>query len=370
MVLARYVQNPDLIRNLLERIGAQQIAEDRRGGFRCACPLHHGDNEQAFAVWVDKGYTVWRCHTRCQSKGNLVTLLMRKYQARYDQAVTWLAKVAGINISGPVLHVSEEQLQEESLEMFMRRVGRKKAGDSPVVFDEGWVQQSLGFWQEPSSATGYQFLTNPRGSKLPSGDKCKGYPWEFLQKLQIGFVPAKRWWIPDPEKPKNFIGWWNDRVAIPWRDWDGRLIGFAGRRLDGQNYNKFQNFPFTKKGYSLYGIWMPEVQAAIRATREVVLVEGYSDAWRAWQYGIYNVVAVGGVELVPEQIKLIGRFDLSLVTIFLDSDTAGVTASKKMADCLGVRFSKVRRAFPAGGGDPDDLPDREAFMSSIHQPIS
>ncbi|MCL2640306.1 MAG: toprim domain-containing protein [Phycisphaerales bacterium] len=367
-ILQRYVRNPDLIRNLLERIGAEHISEDRRGGFRCACPLHHGDNQQAFAVWVDKGYTVWRCHTRCAAKGNLVTLLMRKYRARYDEAVTWLAKIVGITVKGPVMHISVEQLQEESLEMFMRRLGKKREADSPVLFDERWVHQSLSFWREPSAATAFEFLTGPRGKRLPSGEKCKGYPWEFIQKLQIGYVPTKQWLVPNPNAPNEYIGWFNERIAVPWRDWDGRLIGFAGRRLDGLHYNKYQNFPFTRKGSSLYGIWYPHVQAAIRSTRHAVLVEGYSDAWRAWQYGIYNVLAVGGTELVPEQIKLLARLDPDRVTIFLDSDKAGISASRKMADCLGARFGSVRRAFPASG-DPDDMADRAAYLSGIENTV-
>jgi hypothetical protein len=72
-ILHFYAQHPDLIHALLARMGAYKLTM-RRGQIRCTCPLHRGNNPQAFAVWFDKGIPYWRCHTDCQIKGSLTKL--------------------------------------------------------------------------------------------------------------------------------------------------------------------------------------------------------------------------------------------------------------------------------------------------------
>lgn len=338
-----YLQRPDLICHLLERIGAQDIKPEGHKGYRCTCPLHNGDNNQSFAIWFDKGYIVWRCHSRCAAKGNLVTLLMKKYGATFQQAVVWLAQVAGIQVTGPVLQVAPAQIQEESIETLKRRLGIAHE-DQPVVFPDSWLYQSQQrqhphFWE-------------------------KGYPTEVLQKAEIGFVPARQWVIPDPQKPGDQVGWYVDRISIPWRDWDGRLIGFAGRRVDGQKYQKYQNFPYTRKAFALYGLHLPETKAAIARERSILIVEGYPDVWRGWQHGVWNVVAAGGTELAPHQIRLLNRFDLANIVLYFDGDAAGVTTSRRMSDQLR-EITKVRLGFCPDGKDPGDLMTRESYLHGV-----
>lgn len=342
-VMQYYIQRPDLIGRLLERLGAQNIKTEGSKGYRSTCPLHNGDSNQAFAIWFDKGFAVWRCHSRCATKGNLVTLLMKKFNASYQQSVVWLAKFAGIQISGPILQVSPEQIQEESIESLRRRLGIQK-DNGVVVFPDSWLSQSQEF-QHP------YFWE-------------RGYTTEVLQKAEIGFVPAKRWVVPDPNSPSDMVGWFVDRISIPWRDWDGRLIGFAGRRVDGIKYQKYQNFPYTRKAHCLYGLHLPETKAAIQQSKSITIVEGYPDVWRAWQHGIWNVVAGGGTELSPPQIKLLHRFDLEYLTLYFDGDAPGVLTSRKMSDQLRD-ITKIRLGFCPDDKDPGDLMTRDAYLHGI-----
>lgn len=363
-VLAYYLRNPDMIRNLLERLGANNIEAVGSRGFRCTCPLHHGDNDQAFAVWIDRGFTVWKCYSRCCATGNLVTLLMKKYKAPFQTAVAWLARAAGLKIDGPMLHVSPQQLHEEDITVLRKRLGIGR-DEQPVVFDEAWVQQSLQGMHDPRAATAIHLLTGKHGTRTAAGDKCREFPWDVLGKFDIGFVPGGRWVLPDPQDATKRVGWFEDRISIPWRDWDGRCIGFAGRRHDGQDYLKYKTFPGTRRNFTFYGIHHPETKRAIVETGEVSLVEGYTDVWRAWCHGVFNVVAAGGTELGAGQIKLLRRFpDLATVTLYFDADTAGLTASRRMADQLKEAW-KVKRGTPPPGLDPDDLLDRTAYLRGI-----
>ena len=203
-----YLRRPDLIRYLLERLGTQCLKVSARG-FSSTCPIHNGDNPQAFHVWIDRGFVGWKCYTRCGGqRGDLIKLLMKKYNAPFRQATVWLAKFAGMEISGPILQIAPEQIHEETVETLRRRLGIFSE-NGPVVFDERWVAQSL----RERHPYFYE----------------RGVAPNILDRLQVGFVRTPLWVMPDPEKPGQNMGWFDDRVSIPWRDVDGRLIGFADR---------------------------------------------------------------------------------------------------------------------------------------------
>jgi DNA primase len=367
-VQQRYVDNPDLIGDLLEKIGARNITPHARGSFRSTCPLHDGDNHQAFAVWVDKGYTVWKCHTRCAARGNLATLMMKRYQASFQEAVTRLAQFAGVKIDGPILCQSIEQIEEESLASLTRRL-KTKPKTEEYIFDEGMVKQAWGWWRHPDAKRAIQFLTGPVGTLTDTGEKCKGFPREIIKKFELGFVPAKQWLQHNPAKKHRQAGelndgWFVDRVAVPWRNRTGQCIGFAGRRLDGQKYLKYQNLPLTSRGSALYGLHLPDVREAIARTREVIVVEGYCDVLRGHQHGILNITCPGGTEFSPTQLRLLAQLGVEWINIFFDGDQAGVLTSARLADqCRDV--SRIRVARLPDGVDPDDLCRREDFLGGL-----
>ena len=362
-VLRYYVSRPELVAALLERMGAQRINRDHRS-IRCTCPLHHGDNDQAFAVWMDKGYIAWRCHTRCATKGNLVTLVMRKYHVGFEQAVAALARFAGLAISGPQLRIDPQQLREESIETLRRRLGIRE--DRAAVFTETWLADARAGWglPLPGVVEAWHFLTGSAGSTTRWGEHCRQFTPEMLAMFEVGFVPAGRWLLPDPQDHSRRVGWFEDRIAIPWRDWDGRCIGFSGRRFDGQKYLKYKTFPGTKKSLALYGLHHERCRRAIAEEGHVVIVEGFTDVWRGWSLGFFNVVAAGGTELSPAQITLLRRFHLRNVVLYFDGDEAGVTSARRMADQLR-NVARIRCGFPPEGKDPGDLLDAGQYGRGI-----
>jgi len=76
-------------------------------------------------------------------------------------------------------------------------------------------------------------------------------------RLQVGFVRTPLWVMPDPEKPGQNMGWFDDRVQYPLADVDGRLIGLPAGGSTGIKYQKYQNYPYTKKAYSLTAFGSP-----------------------------------------------------------------------------------------------------------------
>jgi hypothetical protein len=83
-------------------------------------------------------------------------------------------------------------------------------------------------------------------SKAPWGDKCRQFPTEVLDYWEIGFVPGGTWVWPDLNEKDDsgrpiMRGWFEDRISLPWRNMEGKCVGFAGRRFDGVDHLKYKN---------------------------------------------------------------------------------------------------------------------------------
>jgi 5S rRNA maturation endonuclease (ribonuclease M5) len=112
----------------------------------------------------------------------------------------------------------------------------------------------------------------------------------------------------------------------------------------------------------------PEERTSVRSergprrlakTREIVVVEGYTDTIMAHQVGVGNVVAVLGTALGENHIRLLKRF-ADRITLVLDGDEAGqrrtneilelfVAAQVDSADPDAARATGSLR-FPAAAG--------------------
>jgi DNA primase len=130
-----------------------------------------------------------------------------------------------------------------------------------------------------------------------------------------------------------------NRLMIPIRNVEGKLVGFGARVLD-DTMPKYLNSPqtaiFDKSGL-LYGI--DRAKAAIREQGLAVIVEGYMDVLAAHQYGIANVVAPMGTALTHRQIDIIKRLTRN-IALALDADAAGEQATRRGLEVARQSLSK------------------------------
>ena len=152
-----------------------------------------------------------------------------------------------------------------------------------------------------------------------------------------------------------------DRLVMPIPAEDGTVLGFGSRRLrdDDPAVPKYLNSPETplyRKGSVLYGL--PNLPAAA-AAREAVVVEGNLDMLSLWDAGVANAVATCGTAVTADHLALLAARGAS-VTLVLDSDAAGVRATRKallLPGTGGLDVSVV--AIPDGPDgakrDPDAL---------------
>jgi DNA primase catalytic core len=153
-----------------------------------------------------------------------------------------------------------------------------------------------------------------------------------------------------------------DRIMLPIMDEAERVLGFGSRRLDDSDptipkYMNTRTTPLFHKGQVVYGLAnLP----AIKAAKEVFIVEGNLDLLSLVDAGINNVVAPCGTALTPEQLALVSLTKTTKITLCFDADPAGQDATRKallnratLALDLGVL------TIPSGPDgakrDPDDV---------------
>ena len=154
----------------------------------------------------------------------------------------------------------------------------------------------------------------------------------------------------------RFYDFFRGRVLFSIRDPQNRPIGFGGRILPGQDDpRKYVNTRETRlfsKSEHVYGLDL--ARDAIARSRQVVVVEGYTDVIMAHQCGLTNFVAVLGTALGPRHIRLLRRYADS-ITLLLDGDEAGQRRTNEVLELFVQSDVDLRVLTLPDGLDPCDF---------------
>lgn len=124
------------------------------------------------------------------------------------------------------------------------------------------------------------------------------------------------------------------RLTIPVRDENNNLVMIAGRdpmyRDGDPNGKKYKNWWGSDKTSILYNLNNVKLQG----TSEIWIVEGYCCVWRAFDFGLRNVVACMGNALSKKQIKLLLSYATDVV-VALDNDAAGEQGKQSLIERIG-----------------------------------
>ncbi len=176
----------------------------------------------------------------------------------------------------------------------------------------------------------------------------RGYPDDLIRAMDIGIHPGPGTSVPDSLRlpPPEY------RLLIPARSRGGKVLGFAGRRLDGGE-PKYQYSPGLPRSSILWGI-----HRLRRSTDAVVVVEGVLDAETLATVDIAGVVSIGGAQATKDQVKQLSAF--KRVVLALDADDAGRAGTEKLIRSLMSRDVKVYVVTDfCGAKDPDELLRRD-----------
>ena len=323
------------------------------------CPFH---SEKTPSFHVFPSTNTWKCFG-CGAGGDIFTFVEKKENLPFPDVLRMLAKEAGV------------QLREVRPEV---RDAQERLRDLHI--------HATSFFQS-------QLLAGPQGQRARDYLARREINQETIERFQLGY--ARDGWehLITYLKGKGFTleeiiqgglaiqretggayDRFRNRLIIPIRDIQGRVIAFGGRILD-EGEPKYLNSPQTPifdKSRVIFAL--DHARKAIRSKDQVVLVEGYMDVISAHQRGFRNVVAAMGTSITPDQVKILSRYSRNFV-FALDADAAGARATQRAAELVqetlsergvptatsrGIRTEKrlmgnVSIAVLPEGMDPDDV---------------
>ena len=300
------------------------------------CPFHTNTRTPAFVVFPNT--QTWRCFGACAEGGDVFSFVMKKEGWEFKEALSVLAKRAGVELKP----LNQAQKKQQAIE--------DKLGDILVAAADYYHQlllhapqaEEVRHYVSERGLSEETLDTFKIGYSLNSWDACRhhfssqGYDDEDL--IDAGLLTHN-------EQKGTRYDRFRNRLMIPIRAVNGHTVGFGARTLDPDGVPKYLNSPQTPvfdKSRLLFGLDLN--RRDIRHLRQAVIVEGYMDVMQAWQAGFRNVVAQMGTALTESQLGLLKRYSKRFV-LALDSDAAGAQAtlrSLQVARNVLERESDVR----------------------------
>jgi DNA primase len=295
------------LRQVLTDYGiGERLRRSGKDHYRGLCPIHLGEGRDAFHGDLRKN--IFHCFS-CGAGGNVLDLVAQLEQCSVREAA---------------LQLQRRYLATESAVPVRPQLPRR----DQLVTKKRESNPALSF-----CLTGLD-ATHPYVS-------ARGLSWATATHFGIGFY--------------NGRGIMHGRLAIPIHDEHGRLVAYGGRSVVTEDPR--YRFP---AGFRKSVVLFNYHRAAALARDGVVVVEGFFDSMRVHQAGYQSVVALMGAALSGAQENLVAQ-RFRQVTLMLDGDQAGRTASRAAAQRLAGRCS-IRQIMLASGRQPDQMSNEE-----IHQ---
>jgi DNA primase len=155
---------------------------------------------------------------------------------------------------------------------------------------------------------------------------------------------------------RNYYDRFRGRLMFPICNEQGRVIGFSGRVLSGDEKTaKYVNSPETPiftKSRVFFGL--DKSKRAILDAGFAIVCEGQLDLIACFMAGVQNVVAPQGTAFTADHARIIKRYVDEVVLCF-DSDEAGQNAAVRSLDHLLASGLAVRVAVVPAPHDPDSF---------------
>lgn len=196
-----------------------------------------------------------------------------------------------------------------------------------------------------------------------------------LQLFEFGLHPYLHERGYSPEVAKHFglgysaIGELIDRITIPVVDETGQLVAIQGRTfIDATPKYIYLDGSGGQAKETLYNMY--QCYNTIKEKGYVIVVEGAPSVWRAFDYGITNVVATLSTSVTDKQLQLLRMMNVKIILAFDHDDEthAGQIATQKVAERLkALNYQKGVYTFDIGSlglsGAIDDLTHRQTLMA-------
>ncbi|MBX3143596.1 MAG: DNA primase [Trueperaceae bacterium] len=304
-----------------------------RGQLKGLCPFH-SEKTPSFHVNVDRGF--YYCYG-CQAGGDVFKFVMETQGLSFGDTLRQLGERVGVEV-GAAPQAAKERHDFYRVNQLALAFFRSQLTAEPEARD--YLRRRK---LTDESVEAFELGYAPAGwDGLLKHALTKGVREDDL--LALGLVIEN-------ERGRRYDRF-RSRLMFPIKDRLGRLVGFSGRVLD-DSLPKYMNSPESalfRKSELLYGL--DRARNAIRASGEVVVVEGYTDVIALHQSGIGNAVAALGATLTEEQAESLARLDAHTVFLAFDADEAGQKAVLSGLDQAVGRRLMVKAVRVPHGKDP------------------
>jgi len=336
----------------------------RSGRLMQACCPFHEENTASFKV--DPERETWRCYGACDRGGDVIQFVMEAEGVDFMDALRLMAEACGEEMpargfshDGGDAKRKKDQLRD-CLDRAQRLFQRTLASPEGEPARRYLAERGL----TPGTTEPFGLGWAPRdGTGLLEAARSAGLDPELL--IEAGLVGRA-----DGGRLYDFF---RGRLMIPIRDPRGHMVGFGGRQLPedegkGGKYVNTRETPLFHKGRLVYGLELARNE--VRRTRELILVEGYTDVMAAHQAGLTQTAAVLGTATTPEHVEILRTKGVDRLVLVFDGDAAGQAATQKaLRGWLPLDVSIHVVALPSGS-DPCDLLVKEggdAFRKRIEE---
>ena len=191
---------------------------------------------------------------------------------------------------------------------------------------------------------------DPAGMTRSIGPRAKAHELDLVEKA--GLIIRKSGLVAEDAEIANhesqivsFYDRFRGRLMFPICDEQGRVIGFSGRVLSGDEKTaKYVNSPETPiftKSKVFFGL--DKSKRAILDAGFAIICEGQLDLIACFMAGVQNVVAPQGTAFTDQHARILKRYVNEVVLCF-DSDEAGQNAAVRSLDHLLASGLAVRVA--------------------------
>ncbi len=305
----------DMVELVGQSVNLKRAGENWKG----LCPFHT-EKTPSFTVNPKRG--IFHCFG-CGVGGDAFGFLMRQDRLAFPEAVRALAQRAGVEL--PTQRSPEADGKLESLRKIMA-LAAQFYSDALWANDGAKARayvESRGLDLEVARRFGLGYA--PDGWNALLGHMAKEGVTE-AELVSAGLVLPR-------QNASGFYDRFRGRLLFPIRDLQGRVVGFGGRGMAGEE-PKYLNSPETPlyvKGQMLYALDV--AREGMRQKNRAIVVEGYLDCLMAHQHGFTETVAALGTAFTAAQLGLLRRYADEVVSVF-DADAAGQKATSRLEEML------------------------------------
>lgn len=345
-----------LPQDLRERIRAASDIVDVIGGylplkraganFTALCPFH---KEKSPSFNVNPQKQIFHCFG-CHKGGDVFTFVQEYESIGFMDAVRRLADRAKIPIeldatpgAQEARHIKDQLLQihEQIAQRWQSALATEAAGQlaRDYLAKRGVSEEAIKLFRLGAAPDSWDDTVN--------WAKSKGYDLATIEKAGL---------IIRREGADGHYDRFRGRLMFPICDEQGRVIGFSGRILNGDEKTaKYVNSPETPiftKSKVFFGL--DKSKRAILDAGFAIVCEGQLDLIACFMAGVQNIVAPQGTAFTDQHARILKRYADEVVLCF-DSDTAGQNAAVRSLDSLLASGLAVRVALVPAPHDPDSF---------------